>query len=188
MGLMKRKIDPYGPSPFLSALDPVTDGRGFNFPTSNVAMRLSSVHARRRYTLCSSKSPNMQLRAPYPDTEKISARSLIECWLRSSGVDLRADEGSPSRETGFRPACRTVERPRQKQAGQAPSGNRGAARQRVHPKVHREALQFFACQPRKLDEEARNQETEAVKPYGGFCTFEPLGPSCKDGFSGHLSD
>ena len=26
-------------------------------------------------------------------------------------------------------------------------------------------------QPRKLDEEARNQETEAVKSYGGFCTF-----------------
>ena len=44
----------------------VTDGRGFNFPTGNVAMRLSSVHARRKYTLCSFKSPNMQLRAPYP--------------------------------------------------------------------------------------------------------------------------
>ena len=28
------------------------------------------------------------------------------------GVDLRADEGNPSRETGFRPACRTAERPR----------------------------------------------------------------------------
>ena len=75
--------------------------------------------------------------------------------------------------------CRTAERPRQKQAGQAPSGNRGAARQRVHPEVHRESLQFFACQPRKLGEEARSQETEAVKSYGGFCTFEPLGPiSC----------
>ena len=61
-------------------------------------------------------------------------------------------------------------------AGQAPSGNRGVACQRVHPEVHREALQFFACQPRKLDEEARNQETEAVKSYGGFGTFEPLGP------------
>ena len=36
-----------------------------------------------------------------------------------AGVDLRADEGSPSRETSFRPACRTVERPRQTQAGQA---------------------------------------------------------------------
>ena len=66
-----------------------------------------------------------------------------------------------SRGTGFRPACRTTERPRQKQAGQAPSGNQGAARQQVHPEVHREALQFFACQPRKLAEEARNQETEA---------------------------
>ena len=76
-----------------------------------------------------------------------------------------------SRETGFRPACRTAERPRQKQTGQAPSGNRGAARQRVHPEVHREALQILACQPRKLDEEARNQETEAVKSYGRFGTF-----------------
>ena len=55
--------------------------------------------------------------------------------------------------------------------------NRGAARQRVHPEVHREALQFFACQPRKLDEEARNQETEAVKSYGRFGTFVPLGPT-----------
>ena len=44
----------------------VNDGRGFNCPTGNVAMRLSSVHALRKYTLCSSKSPNMQLRAPYP--------------------------------------------------------------------------------------------------------------------------
>ena len=49
--------------------------------------------------------------------------------------------------------------------------NRGAARQRGHPEVHREALQFFACQPRKLAEEARNQETEAVKSYGRFGTF-----------------
>ena len=88
-----------------------------------------------------------------------------------------------SRGTGFRPACRTVERPRQKQAGQAPSGNRGAACQRVPPEVHREALDFFACQPRKLDEEARNQETEAVKSYGGFGTFEPLGPSSASGKS-----
>ena len=107
---------------------------------------------------------------------------ILICFLgerlppRSSRVDLRADERSPLRETGFRPACRTVERPRQKQVGQAPSGNRGAARQRVHPEVHREALQFFACQPRKLAEEARNQETEVVKSYGGFGTFEPLGP------------
>ena len=76
----------------------------------------------------------------------------------------------------YLPACRTDEMPRQKQVGQAPSENRGAARQRVHPEVHREALQFFACQPRKLAEEARNQETEAVKSYGGFGTFEPLGP------------
>ena len=44
----------------------VADGRGFNFPTGNVAMRPSSVHALRKYTLCSFKSPNMQLRAPYP--------------------------------------------------------------------------------------------------------------------------
>ena len=87
------------------------------------------------------------------------------------GVDLRADERSPSRETGFRPACRTVERPRQKQAGQASSGNRGAARQRVHPEVNREALQILVCQPFELDEEARNQETEAVKSYGRFGTF-----------------
>ena len=82
---------------------------------------------------------------------------ILICFLgerlppRSSGVDLRTDERSPLRGTGFRPACRTTERPRQKQVGQAPSGNRGAARQRVHPEVHREALQFFACQPRKLD-------------------------------------
>ena len=107
---------------------------------------------------------------------------ILICFLgersppRSSEVDLRADERSTSRETGFRPACRTTERPRQKQVGQAPSGNRGAARQRVPPEVHREALQFFACQPRKLAEEARIQETEAVKSYGGFGTFEPLGP------------
>ena len=94
---------------------------------------------------------------------------------RSSGIDLRADEGSPSHETGFRPACRTTERLRQKQSGQAPSGNQGAARQRVHPEVHhREALQFFACQPRKLDEEARNQETEAVESYDRFGTFALL--------------
>ena len=44
----------------------INDGRGFNCPTSNVAMRLSSVHALRKYTLCSFKSPNMQIRAPYP--------------------------------------------------------------------------------------------------------------------------
>ena len=88
-----------------------------------------------------------------------------------AGVDLRADEGSPSRETGVRPAPRTAERPGQKQAGQAPSGYQGAARQRVHPEVHREALQFFACQPRKLDEEARSQETESVKSYPIFRTF-----------------
>ena len=90
-------------------------------------------------------------------------------------VNLRADEGSPSRETGVRPAFRTAERLRQKQAGPAPSGNRGAARQRVHPEVQREALQFFACQARKLDEEARHQEIEAVES-GRFGTFEPLGP------------
>ena len=47
----------------------VADGRGFNFPTDNVAMRLSSVHARRIYTFCSFKSSNMQLRAPYPKWE-----------------------------------------------------------------------------------------------------------------------
>ena len=89
-----------------------------------------------------------------------------------AGVDLRADERRPSHETGFRPACWTTERPRQKQAGRAPSRNRGAARQRVHPEIHhREALQTLACRPRKLDEEARNQETEAVKSYGRFGTF-----------------
>ena len=76
-----------------------------------------------------------------------------------------------SRETGFRPACRTVERPRQNQVGQTPSGGRGAARQRVHPEVHREALHILACQHRKLDEEARNKETEAMKSYGRFGTF-----------------
>ena len=48
----------------------VNDGRGFNCPTGNVAMRLSSVHALRKYTLCSSKSPNMQLRAPYPSKHR----------------------------------------------------------------------------------------------------------------------
>ena len=88
-----------------------------------------------------------------------------------AGIDLSVDEESPSHEMVFRPACRTVERPRQKQAEQAPSGNRGAACQRVPPEVHREALQFFACQPRKLAEEAQNQKTEAVKSYGGFGTF-----------------
>ena len=61
-----------------------------------------------------------------------------------------------SRWTGFRLACRTAEWPRQKQAGQAPSGNRGAARQ------------ILAFQAGKLNEETRNQETEAVKSYGGF--------------------
>ena len=81
-----------------------------------------------------------------------------------------------SRETGFRPACRTAEWPRQKQVGQAPSGNRGATRQRVHPEVHREALRFFACRPCKLVEEVRNRETEAVKSYGRLGTFAPLGP------------
>ena len=39
---------------------------------------------------------------------------------------------------------------------------------------------------RKLAEEARNQETEAMKSYGGFGTFEPLGPKVlgglRDGF------
>ena len=88
-----------------------------------------------------------------------------------AGIDLSVDEESPSHEMVFRLACRTVERPRQKQAEQAPSGNRGAACQRVPPEVHREALQFFACQPRKLAEEAQNQKTEAVKSYGGFGTF-----------------
>ena len=34
----------------------VADGRGFNFPTGNVALRLSSVHALKMYTLCSFKS------------------------------------------------------------------------------------------------------------------------------------
>ena len=100
-----------------------------------------------------------------------SIKDFRDSYRDQAGVDLRVDEGSPSRETGFRPAYRMAERPRQKQAGQAPSGNRGAARQRVHPEVHREALQFFACQPRELAEEARNQETEAVKSYGGFGTF-----------------
>ena len=87
------------------------------------------------------------------------------------------------RERGFRPACRTAEKAQVKQAGQAPSGNRGAARQRVPPEVHRESLQFFACQPRKLDEEARSQETEAVKSYGGLRTFASLGPILREGRS-----
>ena len=91
-------------------------------------------------------------------------------------VDLRADEGSPSHGTGFRPACRTIERPRQKQAGQAPSGNRGAVRQQSPPRIPSRSATILACQPRKLDEEARNQESEVVKSYGGFGTFEPLGP------------
>ena len=34
---------------------------------------------------------------------------------------------------------------------------------------------------RKLTEEARNQETEAVKSYGEFGTFEPLGPCTHEG-------
>ena len=33
--------------------------------------------------------------------------------------------------------------------------------------------------PNKLDEDARNQETEAVKSYGRFGTFEPLGPGSR---------
>ena len=33
----------------------VADGRGFEFPTDNVAIRLSSVHAIRMYILCSFK-------------------------------------------------------------------------------------------------------------------------------------
>ena len=32
---------------------------------------------------------------------------------------------------------------------------------------------------RKLADEARNQETKSVKSYGGFGTFEPLGPSIR---------
>ena len=90
-------------------------------------------------------------------------------------ISARTKEALRARRASGLPVGRPTERPRQKQAGQAPSGNRGDARQRVHPKVHREALQFFACQPHKLAEEARSQETEAVKSYGGFCTFEPLG-------------
>ena len=100
-----------------------------------------------------------------------------ECRRDRAGlISARTKEVLRARRASGLPACRTVERPRQKQVGQAPSGNRGAARQRVPPEVHREALQFFACQPRKLAEEAPNQETEAVKSYGGFGTFEPLGP------------
>ena len=86
-------------------------------------------------------------------------------------ISARTKEAFRARQAFGLPACRTVERPRQKQAGQAPSGNRGAARQRVHPEVNREALQILACQPLELDEEARNQETEAVKSYGRFGTF-----------------
>ena len=70
-------------------------------------------------------------------------------------ISARTKEALRARQ-GFRPARRTAEPPRQKQAGQASFGNRGAARQRVHPEVHRKALQILACQPRKLDEEARN--------------------------------
>ena len=104
-----------------------------------------------------------------------------ECRRDRAGlISARTKEVLRARRASGLPACRTVERPRQKQVGQAPSGNRGAARQRVPPEVHREALQFFACQPRKLAEEAPNQETEAVKSYGGFGTFEPLGPSLSD--------
>ena len=33
--------------------------------------------------------------------------------------------------------------------------------------------------PNKLDEDARNQETEAVKSDGRFGTFEPLGPGSR---------
>ena len=111
-----------------------------------------------------------------------------ECRRDRAGlISARTKEVLRARRASGLPACRTVERPRQKQVGQAPSGNRGAARQRVPPEVHREALQFFACQPRKLAEEAPNQETEAVKSYGGFGTFEPLGPSvgehCTEGVS-----
>ena len=85
-------------------------------------------------------------------------------------ISERTKEALRARRASGLPVGRP-ERPRQKQAGQAPSGNRGDDRQRVHPEVHRDALQFFACQPRKLAEEARNQETEAVKSYGGFGTF-----------------
>ena len=80
---------------------------------------------------------------------------------RSSGVDLRADEKRPSRET----ACRTAERPRQKQDGQAPSGNRGAARQRVPQK-------FIA----KRYKSSLANLAKTVKSYGRFDTVAPLGP------------
>ena len=38
------------------------------------------------------------------------------------------------------------------------------------------STQKFIAKCCKLDEEARSQETEAVKSYGGVCTFEPLSP------------
>ena len=60
-------------------------------------------------------------------------------------------------------SARTKEVLRVRQASGLPVGrsnrpgkDRGAARQQVHPEVHRKALQILACQPCKLDEEARN--------------------------------
>ena len=79
--------------------------------------------------------------------------------------------------------CRTAERPQQKQAGQAPSGNRGAARQRVHPEVHREALQFFACQPRKLAEEVWKSMQRSPTKRGNRRSSGPVLICCRNSFS-----
>ena len=43
--------------------------------------------------------------------------------------------------------------------------------------LEKNRAEILAFQSRKLDEEARYQETKAVKSYGGFGTFMPLGPS-----------
>ena len=45
------------------------------------------------------------------------------------------------------------------------------------PRVYRSVRRHLSSY--KLAEEARNQETESVKSYGGFGTFEPLGPSIR---------
>ena len=86
----------------------VADGRGFKFPTGNLAIRLSSVHALRICTLCCFKSPNMQLRTPYPKKEEailIGAISLAERTFRSALTEMRAGCGISFRKWGRRKTC-----------------------------------------------------------------------------------
>jgi len=55
-------------------------------------------------------------------------------------------------------AVPATEKARQEQARSVPSGDRGTARERVAPEVHREAPVNGVWKPRKLDEEERDQE------------------------------